>query len=82
MKPHLTREEFLHTQFIVDEFVSGVGKELQKKLESRAKNFRNWVRRTNLMESSHEWLMSHDQSHILIAVYGVIIFGVSLTSHS
>ncbi|KAK2562197.1 Peroxisomal carnitine O-octanoyltransferase [Acropora cervicornis] len=43
VKPHLTREEFLRTQFIVNEFASGVGKELQKKLESRAKNFRNWL---------------------------------------
>lgn len=43
VKPLLTREEFLHTQFVVNEFASGVGKELQKKLESRGKNMRNWL---------------------------------------
>ena len=43
MKPHLTREEFLHTEFLVNEFASGIGKELQRKLESRAKSMRNWV---------------------------------------
>ena len=43
VKPHLTKEEFLRTQFVVNEFASGVGKELQKKLEMRGKNMRNWV---------------------------------------
>ena len=43
MKPHLTREEFLHTEFLVNEFASGIGKELQRKLELRAKSMRNWV---------------------------------------
>lgn len=43
VKPHLTREEYLQTQFVVNEFASGVGKELHKKLETRAKGMRNWV---------------------------------------
>ena len=43
VKPHLTREEFLHTEFLVNEFASGIGKELQRKLELRAKSMRNWV---------------------------------------
>ena len=43
VKPHLTSEEYLHTQFLVNEFASGVGKELQSKLETRASNMRNWV---------------------------------------
>ena len=43
MKPHLTRKEFLHTEFLVNEFASGIGKELQRKLELRAKSMRNWV---------------------------------------
>ena len=43
VKPHLTREEFLHTEFLVNEFASGIGKELQTKLELRAKSMRNWV---------------------------------------
>lgn len=43
VKPHLTREEYLQTQFLVNEFASGVGKDLHRKLETRAKNMRNWV---------------------------------------
>ncbi|CAH3173403.1 unnamed protein product [Porites lobata] len=43
VKPHLTREEFLHTEFLVNEFASGIGKELQRKLELRAKSMRNWL---------------------------------------
>ena len=43
VKPHLTSEEYLQTQFLVNEFASGVGKELQSKLETRASNMRNWV---------------------------------------
>ena len=43
VKPHLTREEFLQTEFVVNEFASGVGKELQRKLEIRGKSMRNWV---------------------------------------
>lgn len=43
VKPHLTSEEYLQTQFLVNEFASGVGKELQSKLEMRASNMRNWL---------------------------------------
>jgi len=43
VKPHLTREEFLQTQFLVNEFASGVGKDLHRKLEKRAKSMRNWL---------------------------------------
>ena len=43
VKLHLTSEEYLQTQFLVNEFASGVGKELQSKLEKRASNMRNWV---------------------------------------
>ncbi|KAL9966589.1 hypothetical protein ACROYT_G024691 [Oculina patagonica] len=43
VKPHLTREEYLQTQFVVNEFASGVGKELHKKLETRAKGMQNWL---------------------------------------
>ncbi|RMX56747.1 hypothetical protein pdam_00021211, partial [Pocillopora damicornis] len=44
VKPHLTSEEYLQTQFLVNEFASGVGKELQSKLETRASNMRNWLK--------------------------------------
>ena len=43
VKPHLTSEEYLQTQFLVNEFSNGVGKELQSKLEMRASSMRNWV---------------------------------------
>ena len=43
VKPHLTSEEYLQTQFLVNKFANGVGKELQSKLEMRASNMRNWV---------------------------------------
>lgn len=43
VKPHLTSEEYLQTQFLVNEFANGVGKELQSKLEMRANNMRNWL---------------------------------------
>jgi len=49
VKPHLTEEEYLQTQFLVNEFASGVGKDLHRKLEKRAKSMRNWVLFINIM---------------------------------
>ncbi|KAJ7319507.1 hypothetical protein OS493_035817 [Desmophyllum pertusum] len=43
VEPHLTREEYLQTQFLVNEFASGVGKDLHRKLEIRGKSMRNWL---------------------------------------
>lgn len=47
MKPHVTDEEYRQTEFIVQQFASGVGKELHKKLVEKASKERNWVRKTN-----------------------------------
>jgi len=44
VKPHVTEEEFTHTQAVCKEFASGVGKELQELLEERGASMRNWVR--------------------------------------
>ena len=43
MKPFVTQEEYLATEFKVDMFQNGVGKELHKKLEELSNNSRNWV---------------------------------------
>ena len=44
MRPHVTDEEYRQTEFISQQFASGVGKDLQKKLLEKAKKERNWVR--------------------------------------
>ena len=44
MRPHVTDEEYRQTEFIAQQFASGVGKDLQKKLLEKAKKERNWVR--------------------------------------
>lgn len=49
MKPHVTDEEYRQTEFIVQQFASGVGKELHKKLVEKASKERNWVRQTNIL---------------------------------
>lgn len=48
MKPHVTDEEYRQTEFIVQQFASGIGKELHKKLVEKASKERNWVRQTNI----------------------------------
>lgn len=47
VKPHVTDEEYRQTEFIVQQFASGIGKELHKKLVEKASKERNWVRQTN-----------------------------------
>lgn len=49
MKPHVTDEEYRQTEFIVQQFASGIGKELHKKLVEKASKERNWVRQTNIL---------------------------------
>lgn len=49
MKPHVTDEEYRQTEFIVQQFASGIGKELHKKLVEKAGKERNWVRQTNIL---------------------------------
>lgn len=48
VKPHVTDEEYRQTEFIVQQFASGIGKELHKKLVEKASKERNWVRQTNI----------------------------------
>ncbi|KAK3600716.1 hypothetical protein CHS0354_027203 [Potamilus streckersoni] len=43
VKPHLTDDEFRQTQFIVQQFASGIGKDLHFKLLEKAKYVRNWL---------------------------------------
>uniref|UniRef100_K1QDL5 Peroxisomal carnitine O-octanoyltransferase n=1 Tax=Magallana gigas TaxID=29159 RepID=K1QDL5_MAGGI len=43
VKPHVTDEEYRQTEFIVQQFASGVGKELHKKLVEKASKERNWL---------------------------------------
>ncbi|KAL3831992.1 hypothetical protein ACJMK2_023676 [Sinanodonta woodiana] len=43
VKPHLTDDEFRRTQFIVQQFASGIGKDLHFKLLEKAKYVRNWL---------------------------------------
>lgn len=43
VKPHLTPEEYAQTEATVQEFGSGVGLILQKKLLDKAEHSRNWV---------------------------------------
>ncbi|XP_062574442.1 peroxisomal carnitine O-octanoyltransferase-like [Saccostrea cucullata] len=43
VKLHVTDEEYKHTEFIAQQFASGVGKELHKKLAEKAQNERNWL---------------------------------------
>ncbi|XP_038078103.1 peroxisomal carnitine O-octanoyltransferase-like isoform X2 [Patiria miniata] len=42
-KPFLTKEEFENTRRIVAKFGEGVGKELHRKLQEKARNSKNWV---------------------------------------
>ena len=43
MKPFLTTEEFLQTEFKVELFQNGVGKDLQKELTKLSQASKNWV---------------------------------------
>ncbi|KAL5006497.1 hypothetical protein ScPMuIL_015303 [Solemya velum] len=43
VKPHLTRSEYENTANIVEQFEHGVGADLYKKLEDKAKNSKNWL---------------------------------------
>jgi hypothetical protein len=44
VRPHVSPEEFEHTEAVCREFESGTGKHLQELLEERASESRNWVR--------------------------------------
>ena len=44
VRPHLTDEEYRQTEFVVQQFGNGIGKELHQKLVDRNKHSRNWVR--------------------------------------
>lgn len=76
MKPHLTREEFLHTEFLVNEFASGIGKELQRKLELRAKSMRNWV--TVMVLSTSPSLCSTVHTGFILLVYAGVTKGIRI----
>ncbi|ESP00180.1 hypothetical protein LOTGIDRAFT_226052 [Lottia gigantea] len=43
VKPHVTEEEYRQTEFLVNQFASGLGKELHFKLSEKAKYMRNWL---------------------------------------
>ncbi|XP_021370206.1 peroxisomal carnitine O-octanoyltransferase-like [Mizuhopecten yessoensis] len=43
IRPHVTADEYRQTAFLVQQFGSGIGKELDKKLKERAQNMRNWL---------------------------------------
>lgn len=43
VKPHVTPEQYRQTEFIVQQFASGVGKQLHKELLEKAKHSRNWL---------------------------------------
>lgn len=43
VKPFVTAVELKETERIVAKFESGIGKDLQRKLEEKAKNSKNWV---------------------------------------
>ncbi|CAH1788913.1 unnamed protein product [Owenia fusiformis] len=43
VKPFVTEEEFRQTEFIVQQFGSGIGKTLHKKLLEKANHSRNWL---------------------------------------
>lgn len=43
VKPHVTPAEYRQTEFIVQQFATGVGKELHQKLLQKAENSRNWL---------------------------------------
>lgn len=43
VKPHVSDAEYRQTEFIVQQFASGVGKELHKQLVKKAEVERNWV---------------------------------------
>ncbi|XP_052246538.1 peroxisomal carnitine O-octanoyltransferase-like isoform X2 [Dreissena polymorpha] len=43
VRPHVTDAEFRQTEFLVQQFASGVGKDLHKQLVERANKHRNWL---------------------------------------
>ena len=43
MKPHLTSDEYRHTQSVVQRFAANEGKLLHEKLLQKAATSRNWV---------------------------------------
>ncbi|XP_053373497.1 peroxisomal carnitine O-octanoyltransferase-like isoform X2 [Mercenaria mercenaria] len=43
VRPHVTEEEYRQTEFIVQQFASGVGKDLHRQLLKRAGSERNWL---------------------------------------
>lgn len=43
VKAVVTENEYLHTEAVAEEFMNGIGKDLQGKLIERSKEHRNWV---------------------------------------
>ncbi|KAH3716073.1 hypothetical protein DPMN_058789 [Dreissena polymorpha] len=43
VRPHITDSEFMQTEILVQQFASGVGKDLHKQLVKRASINRNWA---------------------------------------
>ncbi|XP_060551332.1 peroxisomal carnitine O-octanoyltransferase-like isoform X2 [Ruditapes philippinarum] len=43
VKPHVSDDEYRQTEFIVQQFASGVGKELHRKLLDKARTEKNWL---------------------------------------
>lgn len=43
VKPHVSPEQYRQTEIIVQQFASGIGKELHQKLKNRADNMKNWL---------------------------------------
>lgn len=45
VRPHVTPDEYRQTEFIVQQFASGVGKDLHRQLLKKAETERNWLER-------------------------------------
>jgi carnitine O-octanoyltransferase len=43
VKPHVSDDEYRQTEFVVQQFASGVGKDLHRKLLDKARTEKNWV---------------------------------------
>lgn len=43
VKPHVTPDEYRQTEFLVQQFGCGIGKELNEKLKKKAQGMRNWL---------------------------------------
>ncbi|XP_071812660.1 peroxisomal carnitine O-octanoyltransferase-like isoform X2 [Apostichopus japonicus] len=74
VKPFITVEEYQETEKIVDEFSKDVGKELQQKLEAKAKSSKNWL---------EEWWedLAYLRNRAPIAVLGSMVGSAPSTTH-